>query len=416
MERIISINSENHNNTSIFSPKKGVPLVCSRVYRPVADDVASRASLEKLAHDQDGVIESKPCPQENRIIRYQRQAAARKLLPDSRVFKCLRWRLANTVKVLKSVEHGKCHYGDLIICGSVWDCPVCAAKIAEIRRLELTLATQQHTAAGGSVLLVTLTYPHQREDDLSDLLARQAKAMIWFYSHRDYKDLKKRYMKKGRVRALEVNHGEANGWHPHVHELWFMDLHLSDFETLHLEVLTLWRKACVKHGLGLPSFEHGVDIRGGDYAAKYVTKFGQEDKKDWSIEHELTKANVKKGRKGSRSPFQLLDDYIEGDKRSGALFAEYSKAFYRKKQLTWSRGLKAQFDLEEKTDDDIAHDQEDVAVLLAEIETDEWYAITKTSTPKQDNRALVLTLAENGGADAMRRFIADLVTRYKQSN
>jgi len=413
MKSSLSSNFKNVKNTQNLPVKIGFPLVCLRNHEPVTDDAAFRASKKIIVNSQDGVINGKPCPQENRIIRYQRQSASMRLLPDKRVSKCLRWRIGK-VQVLKSVEFNKCHYGNLTICGSVWDCPVCASKIAEVRRLELTKATEQHTQNGGSVLLVTFTYPHQREDDLKELLDKQAKAMQWFYRHRDYKDLKRRYMKKGRVRALEVNHGEANGWHPHIHELWFMDMHLSDFETLHLEVLTLWRKACVKHGLGVPSFEHGVDIKGGDYAAKYVTKFGQEDKKDWSIEHELTKANVKKGRKGSRSPFQLLDDYIEGDKRAGALFIEYSQAFKGKRQLTWSRGLKAEFDLQEKSDDEIAHDQEDKAVLLAEIETEEWRAITGTSTPKQDNRALVLTLAENGGVDAMRRFIAGLLVLYQK--
>jgi len=389
-------------------------LVCLPKHEPVTDDGACSEFDKKINFDEDGVIDGKPCPQENRIIRYQRQSASCRLLPDSRTSKCLRWRIGK-VQVLKS-EFNKCHYGNLIVCGSVWNCPVCASKIAEVRRLELTKATEQHTQNGGSVLLVTFTYPHQREDNLKDLLDKQAKAMQWFYRHRDYKDLKKRYMKRGRVRALEVNYGEANGWHPHIHELWFIDTHLSDFETLHIKVLTLWRKACEKYGLGVPSFDHGVDIKGGDYAAKYVTKFGQEDKKDWSIEHELTKANVKKGRKGSRSPFQFLDDYIDGDKRAGALFIEYSQAFKGKRQLTWSRGLKAEFDLQEKSDDDIAHEQEDTTILFAEIETEEWKAIVCTSTPKQDNRALVLTIAENEGIDAMKRFIYGLVIRYKQIN
>jgi len=415
MKQSISVSFKDTQNFSKNSLKNSSPLVCLPIYEPVTDDGAYSASDKKINFDEYGVIDGKPCPQENRIIRYQRQSASRRLLPDSRTSKCLRWRIGK-VQVLQSIEFHKCHYGNLIVCGSVWNCPVCASKIAEVRRLELTKATEQHTHNGGSVLLVTFTYPHKREDDLKELLDKQAKAMQFFYRHRDYKDLKSRYMKRGRVRALEVNHGEANGWHPHIHELWFMDMHFSDFETLHLEVLTLWRKACEKYGLGVPSFEHGVDIRGGDYAAKYVTKFGQEDKKDWSIEHELTKANVKKGRKGSRSPFQLLDDYIEGDKRAGALFIEYSQSFHRKKQLTWSRGLKAQFELEDKSDDEIAHEQEDTAILLAEIETDEWKAIVCTSTPKQDNRALVLTLAENGGVDAMRRFIDDLVDKYKSMN
>jgi hypothetical protein len=376
--------------------------------------VASRPS-EIISVTDEGVATVAPDSSENRIIRYQRQSASRRLLKDKRVSKCLRWKMAKTVKVLKSKEHKKCHYGDLMICGSVWDCPVCAGKISERRRVELSHAVDQWKNTGGSVYLVTFTYPHQKQDNLQDLLSKQSKAMIWFYQHRTYKELAKRYQKQGRVRALEVNHG-SNGWHPHIHELWFLELNLQDFETLKLEIFTLWVKACSRYDLGEPSWEHGVDVRGGGDASSYIAKFGLEEKKAWSIENEITKASSKKGRNGSRSAFQLLDDYIEGDKQSGALFSEYSKAFHRKKQLTWSRGLKAVFDLDTMTDEELSQQQDDKAVLLAEIEPEQWKAIVSTSTPKHDNRVLVLTLAENGGIDAMNLFISDLVTRYKSQH
>ena len=45
--------------------------------------------------------------------------------------------------------------GKVKTCGSVWACPVCAAKIAETRRRERVYATVKHTAAGGYAYLVT---------------------------------------------------------------------------------------------------------------------------------------------------------------------------------------------------------------------------------------------------------------------
>jgi hypothetical protein len=407
-----------------------LPLVCLRNHSPDPSTVACRDSSlnDQLIHTRgldhncelissDGEIKQKPNSITVRVTRYQRQSASRKLLPKKAVSKCLRFRLAKDVKVLKSNKHGKCHYGDLVICGRIWDCPVCAAKISERRRSELTTAISQHTTNGGSVILVTLTYPHKREDNLQELLEKQKKASIWFYQHRIYRELKKRYMKIGRVRALEVNYGEANGWHPHIHELWFLELNLHDYQILKSEILGLWVKACERYGLGIPSELHGVDVRGGEYAAKYVSKMGTEDKKHkWGIEDEITKAHAKKGRNGSSSPFQLLDSYIDGDKRSGALFIEYSNAFHGKRQLTWSRGLKSQFELVDKTDDDLAHEQDDKAILLAEISPEQWKVINRTSTPRHDNRVIILTLAENGGIDAMNRFITDLVENYKTSH
>jgi len=419
MSQSISTKNQKHNNSQNASENSGVYLGSSLIHRPTPSAVASRAPKKITSVDSDGVASVAPDAPENRVIRYQRQSASRRLLPKKRVSKCLRWKMAKNVKVLKSSEHKKCHYGDLMICGSVWDCPVCAGKISERRRVELTRAVEQHKEFGGSVYLITFTYSHKKHDDLQELLKKQSKAMIWFYQHRTYKEFAKRYEKQGRVRALEVNHG-ANGWHPHVHELWFLDLHLQDLETLKLEIFNLWVKACARFDLGTPSWDHGVDVRGGGDAASYVSKFGLEDKKPgtkaWGIEDEITKASSKKARLGSRSAFQLLDDYIDGDKQSGALFSEYSKAFHGKRQLTWSRGLKAVFDLDTMTDEELATQQEDKAVILAEIEPEQWKAITRMSTPKMDNRVIVLTLAENGGVEAMMRFIDDLVVRYKSTN
>jgi hypothetical protein len=410
MEQSIKINSQKYNH---FQPISGVPLGILRIYEPTSIHAACSDSQKKDSHD--GVIPHTPESQENRIVRFQRQSASRRLLKDKRVSGCLRNRLSPTVKILKSIQHGKCHFADLMVCGSVWDCPVCSAKISERRRIELIRATDQYTKANGSILLVTFTYSHKKEDNLKELLAKQSKAFEWFYRHRTYKEIKKRYMKEGRVRALEVNHGK-NGWHPHVHELWFIETHLHDYDTLKGEVFALWVKACAKYDLGEPSWEHGVDIRGGDDASNYIAKFGLEDKKTrgWGVEDELTKANAKKGRNGSLSPFELLDGAISGDQQQSDLFVEYSKAFHRKKQLTWSKGLKSIFDLEELTDEEVAHQQDDEAVLLASIEADEWEAVIKMSRPSFDNRSMILALAENGGAEAVKVFIDDLVTRYRE--
>ena len=180
-------------------------------HRPTSKNGASRASRKK---------ESK---KSNKKLRFLRQPNIGRLMPKSSTAKCLKVVISDSVKIIKSKEHGECHFTGLMTCGNVWTCPICAAKISELRRKELKTAINQHEAQGGSVLLVTFTHSHKREESLKSLLERQSKASVWFYGHRTYKELKKRYMKRGRVRALEVNHGQANGWHPHMHELWFLD-------------------------------------------------------------------------------------------------------------------------------------------------------------------------------------------------
>jgi len=391
MTSSISSNLPNSNKTRTG---KAGSLGIVLNHEPTSNHAASGVSLKNTQNS------------DHRELRFSRHSDLSRLIPKSSTAKCLKVVVSDSVKIVKSKEHDKCHYVGLMTCGNVWTCPICAAKISERRRKELKTAIFQHEARGGSVLLITFTHSHKREESLESLLKRQSLASQWFYRHRTYKELKSRYMKVGRVRALEVNHGQANGWHPHMHELWFLDVTLHDYSILKAEIFALWLKACKRFDLGLPSEKHGIDIRGGDKASAYVTKFGDQDK--WGLESELSKSHLKKGRNGSLSPFQLVDSYREGNKQAGALFIEYANAFKGKRQLTWSRGLKDQFDLEDLTDEEIASKEEDECELVARISKNDWYRVLKDSTNYRDSRLMLLQLAENGGSDSVNLYISGL--------
>src|SRR5664279_2587900 len=69
-----------------------------------------------------------------RRMRYQLQRAAQGLLPGERVKHCQRSTMNEYgVGVFRSSDGGA-SFGNLATCGSVWHCPVCAAKITEQRR------------------------------------------------------------------------------------------------------------------------------------------------------------------------------------------------------------------------------------------------------------------------------------------
>src|SRR5204863_5978567 len=109
---------------------------------------------------------------EHRLLKWALQAEARAMLPNERVAQCLRQinPMAAGVEVLHSPEHQVAHYKSLIVCGSVWMCPLCAAKISERRRDELERAVSRHIAQNGAVYMATYTVSHSRHDDLSCLL------------------------------------------------------------------------------------------------------------------------------------------------------------------------------------------------------------------------------------------------------
>ena len=87
------------------------------------------------------------------VLRFMRQAAARELMldvtkpvqladgevvqvPAERVCYCLRRPVpdATEVEVWRDPRHEAAHYKRLFVCGSVWMCAVCAARISEVRR------------------------------------------------------------------------------------------------------------------------------------------------------------------------------------------------------------------------------------------------------------------------------------------
>lgn len=347
-------------------------------------------------------------PTNARFNRFALQGAARNLLPGHRVKACVR-RITNVngdVAILRSQTNDKCHFGGLQTCGSVWACPVCAAKISERRKLEVRQALDTHLAAGGGLEMITLTFPHARTDVLASLMAQLREAMRILKASRPYRNIRKMFEPLGSIRALEVTWGEANGWHPHFHEVWFFPQPLTVAQRRSVKNLMFsgWSAACVAVGFPAPNRKRGVHIQPAESAADYIAKFGNEPR--WEAASELTKQHVKKSRDSKgRTPFDLLRDYADGNKRAGALFAEYVDAFFGFRQLFWSKGLKAAFGIDQMTDEEIAAAQDDKAKLVCRLQVDDWKRILRMAF---DARATVLSLAENGGFEAVQRFVSGL--------
>jgi len=338
-------------------------------------------------------------PVKFRLEKFALQSTARKLLPKSRTAKCLRLRQANQdgIDVFRSIEHKTAHYGGLQTCGSVWACPVCAFKISERRRLEVLSPIDTHKDSGGDVLLLTLTNPHTKGDDLKEMVKAQAKAMSRFTGSRAIKTIWSDIGYIGSIRAWEITHGQINGWHPHFHILLFVDSGV-DCKALQSKLYAQWANACRLAGLPIPSELHGLKLDDGSKAAKYVSK--------WGLDYEMTKGHTKKAKAGGRSPFDLLRSRLyDDDKQAGALFVEFAGVYKGKRQLYWSPGLKAHFEVIEKTDEETAAELDDTAELLGKIEFEEWKLILK-----YDLRGDVLELARFGW-DAVRRLIDSLAVQ-----
>lgn len=353
-------------------------------------------------------FEQKQLDKKLRLVRTERyacQSVARKALPDERVSKCLRLvNNSSNVQVWQHKKTDKAFYNGLLVCGSVWNCPVCAAKISERRRKELQQAFDIHKSEGGHIALLTLTFSHQKVDRLTDILEKFGKATQKFMSGRAYQNIRDELGLIGRIRVFEVTYG-VNGFHPHAHIALFYTSKV-DLEKIEDEMYLLWEKACLKVGL-TTSRKHGIDLQGADEAEEYLSKHGT-----WSIDQELSKAHIKKAKNDSMTPFDFLRKYLEEeDEKYLNLFREYAQCFKGKRQLQWSQGLKKRFILEDKTDEEVAKEKTEEADLLGLLDYDFW----KKKILKYENRSHFLDLCEKNGFEKAVSIITESVEEFENA-
>jgi hypothetical protein len=236
---------------------------------------------------------------------------------------------------------GISHYAGLETCGSIWACPVCSAKIRNERAQQIATAAGNWHRAGNSVLMVTFTAPHDLGMPLAGLLPVIAKSFSSVIAGRPWLRLKARVPIAGQIRSVEVTHG-PNGWHPHLHVLVFISgqLDAEQLAAFGIHVRSKWSSFITRAGYRPPSGLHGVKIdvctsaaEAGLYIAK--TQDGR------SPGNELARADLKSGKAGHRTPFEILGSIADtGDLADMPLWNEYEKATKGHQCITWSKGLR----------------------------------------------------------------------------
>lgn len=331
------------------------------------------------------------------------------------------------------LQDGKAGLSNLQSCGSGWVCPVCSGKIQASRAAELGAVLaygreQKHTLA-----MITLTVRHKRGDSLSsvwdavsagwhavtggqgpkywgsekseDFLERLGR---WEQGCFEAAAGRGRWPRGGRAgirpvrrvgdreargvvgwaRAVEVTHG-LNGWHVHVHAVVMLE---GDATTAKANALLLadsmfdrWQTGIVKAGFTAVKALGGLHVTVAEGASKrlaeYLTKdqFGTGDtaekirasvgKKGRKLALEAALGDAKRGKRGGRTPFQVLDEIDFADPGQDlAIWREWVSGSAGRLALTWSRGFRALVpDLpdEPKTDEQIADEQLESAPLLS---------------------------------------------------
>lgn len=401
----------NHTLSGVQAATLLRPQSTKRAMLPVGEAApAALGTTAKYASTQ-----ATPSVAEHRKSRWALQNKAAKLMPHERVADCMRavQSQAMGVTLLYSSATQTAHYGGLETCGSVWMCPICAAKITERRRTELAQAVKAAREQGLQIVMCTFTFSHHRGDQLQVMMNAMRQAFKRYKSGRAAESLRRKFSLVGTVRALEVTHSEENGWHPHIHELCFLPKEV-DAQAFGRACRSAWERAAALSGLVLN--QHGFRLDTCDSRiVDYVTKFGREPGEatqaawaaGWNETMELTKWHIKKGRASLRdasehlTPFGLLRYAAAGDVRAGQLFQEYARCFKGLRQLHWSPMLRQLLDLaDEKTDEELAQESQEEAVAVAYLTGLQWAIVLAN-----DCRAELLEVASTGDAEKVWQFL-----------
>lgn len=279
----------------------------------------------------------------------------------------------------------------LVSCGSPWACPTCARRIGGRRAEEITSLIAAAGAQGAGAALITLTLRHHAGNRLERTWDGLRYAWSRITSGAAYARELGAFGVQGWAAVVEVTHGAEHGWHPHLHVLVIFDMPVSDdmVNELAARWWLRWERALDRRGLSAAAHRGGLDARAVPMTPDASGALGVYLAK---IAHEVTSGvTTKDGRHGNRTPFAILRDGVEtGLADDIERWWEWEAASHGRRQLTWSRGIRDQYELApEQTDEEIAAEDVGTDDLIA-LPAETWAAVRHLAED-------LLSAAEDGG-------------------
>lgn len=229
---------------------------------------------------------------------------------------------------------------NLVTCGSICSCPVCAHKKmldkAEMVQKSLLWAEQN----GKVPIMLTLTASHNASTKLDEFVKQFKSAWQLFSSGRQWRDFKKDWSIEHWISAREATREaiKDNGWHYHMHILLFIDagqIRVNDAISNLSELFTTRWMHCLKSRDLTGNDEIACNlISGNNVGEKYLTKLGITHAASGKLEYEMT-GSANKG----RTIWDVLYDAAFGDIRAEYLYIEYVEVMTGENWITTSHGL-----------------------------------------------------------------------------
>ena len=299
----------------------------------------SLAGEAELGSARGGLPGRTEAPSPGRRDRWRLRDRLRRAQPTRRHRDCGVRRIAEHADLRRS---GKTAWWEgLLTCGSVWACPTCAAARMEARAQEAGTLVRWAEEHGYACIMATYTIRHYAHHDLAPLLEGLNRAHSAVISGAPWRRRAEAWGVVGRVRAVEVTVGR-HGWHPHIHELLVVPVERVD------DVMSdgwdwlgdRWATMVERH-LGaehVPSEAHGVHLldaradAGG--VARYIHDLGLDPREIAGSTSTSARAS------SSRSIWQLAQT-VPDDPADRRLWHEWVAASRGRRQMMWSRGLRA---------------------------------------------------------------------------
>jgi hypothetical protein len=189
-----------------------------------------------------------------------------------------------------------------------------------------------------------------------------------------------------------------------------MSCRLSTFATLSNVYYDYLNRFYSRYGFDGLSRQHGVRVEhvelNGVALARYVAKLQEGGNIRLHTAHELTRSDLKRGRAGSLTPFDILAGFFEtGDVGLLDLYHEFERETYGRSVIRFTKGLRARLLPDEPDESDEEKARKEIGGVDA-VRFASWFYYKIARVPGLEGK--VLTALDTGGFAAL----VELLTVY----
>lgn len=271
------------------------------------------------------------------------------LIPSAGATICQRSAPTASQVVVSVDEAGYGHVGGIQRCGSIASCPVCAPIIRGQRAAEIDEGVRAQLRKGGRVAMVTATFQHSRNDSLAQSFGDVLDCWSSMWSGGGSQELRAALGMGGQIRVVEATYGEANGWHPHIHALLFLDGSTS-VRSVSSRLKQAWASTVERRSGRQVHDVIGLDVSEvteSNDVARYLSKV----EGGWGPGCELARADSKKS-DGRFTPWEILEAAVDGEAWALRRWIEWEHATYGRRIIQWTPGLRAELGLGRERSDE----------------------------------------------------------------